>query len=135
MGTLTLKLKTPYKNDKGVQMYCYRVLGSKSLVNQYVADMQEAGTLSQEDNGTPLFHTKFPVLAGTEFVRNEKSGKWYPDNSFIQLVGDLSAQNPSLPIAFIQEQAKEIMAEMRSASKETESPEQAPQDPFADLNG
>jgi len=132
---LTLKLKTPYKTDKGVQMYCYRILGAKNLVNQYIADAQEAGTLSQEDNGTPLFHTKFPVLAGTEFVKNEKSGKWYPDNSYIQLVGDLSAQNPSLPIAFIQEQAKEIMAEMRSANKGVEAPEEAPQDPFADLNG
>ena len=83
-------------------MYCYRVVGSKALVNQYVTDMQDSGTLSQEDNGTPLFHTKYPVLAGTEFVRNDKSGKWYPDNTYVKLIGDLSAQNPSLPFAFIE---------------------------------
>ena len=116
-------------------MYCYRVVGSKALVNQYVTDMQDSGTLSQEDNGTPLFHTKYPVLAGTEFVRNDKSGKWYPDNTYVKLIGDLSAQNPSLPFAFIEKQAKEIQAEMRSAEKAEEAPEQVPQDPFADLNG
>jgi hypothetical protein len=135
MGTLSLKLKTPYRKEDGTQMYCYRVVGSKALVNQYVTDMQDSGTLSQEDNGTPLFHTKYPVLAGTEFVRNDKSGKWYPDNTYVKLIGDLSAQNPSLPFVFIEKQAKEILAEMRSAEKAEEAPEQAPQDPFADLNG
>lgn len=135
MGTLTLTLKTPYRTDSGVKMYCYRVKGSKALVNQYVADMQDAGTLSQEDDGTPLFHTKFPVLAGTEFVRNEKSGKWYPDNTFIELVGDLSAQNPSLPLSFIEKQARLVMAEMKGSANKADEAEQAPQDPFADLNG
>ncbi len=132
---LSLSLKTPYTKDDGTQMYCYRIKGNKTLVNQYIADMQEAGTLSQEDNGTPLFHTKYPVLPGTEFVRNDKSGKWYPDNTYVKLIGSLSAQNPGLPFAFIEQQAKQVLAEMRSAEKGEEAPEEAPQDPFADLNG
>jgi hypothetical protein len=133
MATLSLKLKTPYKKEDGTQMYCYRITGSKTLVNQYIADMQEAGTLSQEDNGTPLFHTKYPVLAGTEFVRNAKSGKWFPDNTYVKLIGDLSAQNPSLPFAFIEQQAKQILAEMRTAEKQEVPVEGDPVDPFADL--
>jgi hypothetical protein len=134
MATLSLKLKTPYRKEDGTQMYCYRVLGSKSLINSYIADMNDAGTLSQDEDGTPLFHTKYPVLAGTEFVRNAKSGKWYPDNTYVKLIGDLSAQNPSLPFAFIEQQAKQILAEMRSADKQVDaSVEETHNDPFADL--
>ena len=96
--------------------------------------MNEAGTLSQDEDGTPLFHTKFPVLAGTDFVRNAKSGKWYPDNTYVKLIGDLSSQNPNLPFAFIEQQAKQILAEMRSADKQAETPvEDEHADPFADL--
>lgn len=130
MATLSLKLKSSYKNQEGTNMYCYRVTGPKSLINSYVQDMEANGTLSQEDDGTPLFHTKYPVLAGTEFVKSEKSGKWYPDNTFLKLFSDLCAQNPSLPVAFLQEQARTMVADMRKAEsvEVVESKDDAPFD-------
>jgi hypothetical protein len=133
MATLSLKLKSSYKNQEGTKMYCYRLQGPKTLINKYIADMEANGSLSQEDDGTPLFHTKFPVLAGTEFVKSEKSGKWYPDNTFLNLFSDLCAQNPSLPVSFLQEQAREMVADMRKADSVVEP--SVSQDPPFDLEG
>jgi hypothetical protein len=132
MATLSLKLKTPYRKEDGSTMYCYRVVGPKNLINSYIADMESNGSLSQEDDGTPLFHTKFPVLAGTEFIKNEKSGKWYPDNTFLKLFSDLCTQNPGLPVTFLQEQARQMTDDMRKSETPKEEPESSG-DPFSDL--